>query len=164
MSQEAMMLIAAVVTLVFMWAAFVMYPRTVHESAFEDCSVKDSAQDTHPRQVAMSAGHAAPYGETSKKPVYVMLCISVEGSLRAVLPDTKALLAEMSVTEFQFNEHREAFAEAIAEGIRNSYDVDVDPIFYTTPLAHNVLPRSIADHPAFDMHVRTVKRLARVAN
>lgn len=136
MSQEAMMLIAVVTVLMFMWAAFTMHPRTVHESAFIDC----------PQAAA-------------KTQVYVMLCISVEGNLRAVQPDTKALLAEMPVAEFPYDCFRDSFAASIAEGLRNLYSVDVNPIFYTTPLAHNVLPRNIMDYPALDMHIRTTKRL-----
>lgn len=141
------MVVAGLLFLAFVWIACVMMPRKTAWGAGGPADIEPWT--------------APPHWEPAAKPipVYVMLCISTEGNLRAVIQSTKALLAEMPVSEFQFDGRREVFAVTIAEGLRNLYSVDVNPIFYTTPLAHNVLPRNIMDYPALDMHIRTTKRL-----
>ncbi|QTQ06803.1 hypothetical protein QNH09_gp21 [Aeromonas phage PVN03] len=142
-----MMLITVGVILVFMWIACVLMPRKTAWGAGGPADIEPWTTPSH--------------WKPAEKPVqvYVLLCISTENTLRAVLPSTKALLAEIPVDGYQWAEARADFASQIVDGLSNACGLNVEPIIYSTPLAHNVIPVIEGQHAVLLMHNLVKRRL-----
>ena len=149
LSHELMVVVAGLLFLAFVWIACVMMPRRTPWKEGELCDYDDCLVEQY---------QPKPVPESHVQ-VYVMLCISTENTLRAVLPRTKALLAEIPVGDYQWAEARADFASQIVDGLSNACGLNVEPILYSTPLAHNLIPVINGQHAVLSMHNLVKRRL-----
>lgn len=147
MEYVTLVVLAAFAILMFICVASALAPRA-HWRAGEYCDIEHCVHST------------AAENLKSRPVVYVMLCISTEKTLRAVLPGRKVLLAEIDVSSYQHEYAREHFATEITNGLQNAYGLDINPVVYTTPLAHNILADLSQESAAMSTHLRIVHRLA----
>ncbi|MGI4167771.1 hypothetical protein ACR2VD_27960, partial [Klebsiella pneumoniae] len=54
---------------------------------------------------------------------------------------------------------RSTFIDGIAEGLTNAYGYNVNPIVFTTPIAHNIMSGIDGIHPCMWVHTKTLMAL-----